>query len=78
LDAGGCLQLTFLVLTPLLSGTVTLNRLLNRVQQVLIIEGLGAELGGSGFHGADRHWNIVVAGHEDYRNTDISVEQLPL
>jgi hypothetical protein len=39
----------------------------NSVEEVLVAEGLGQKVDGTGYHGAHRHWNISVAGEEDDR-----------
>jgi hypothetical protein len=58
--------------------SVAIEGQLNRIQQILVVEGLGKELYCTGFDGLCRHWNITMAGNEDDGNAHSSVCQLPL
>src|SRR2546427_10269816 len=57
---------------------VAIQSLVDRIQQVLVPEGLGQELHRTGFHGLHRHRNISMPGDEDDRNLDARVSQLAL
>jgi len=63
---------------PLSPGAVTIQRLVNRIQQILVAEGLGQEFDGSRFHCPYRHADIAVAGDKDDWNVDIGLSQLTL
>src|ERR1700688_622444 len=66
-------------LSPLLACLpVTIQSLIDSIQQVLVAERLGQELYGPRFHGPHRHGYIAIAGDEDYRNRDTRVSQLAL
>src|SRR5467141_2612690 len=58
--------------------TVAIQSLANRIQQVLVLERLGQELHGTGFHGFHRHRDISVTGDEDDGDSDARVSQLAL
>src|ERR1700731_2692296 len=58
----------FLRVTP--RRAVALKGLLNRVQKILIAEGLGKEFRRPGFHGAHRHRDVAVTSDEDDRKFD--------
>src|SRR2546427_5252854 len=58
--------------------TVAVQSLVDRIQQVLVPEGLGKELHRTGFHGLHRHWNVSMTGDKDDRNPDARVNQLVL
>src|SRR5262245_65963218 len=49
------------VATP---GAVTLDPLLNGIEQLLVTERLGQELDGAGLHRLHAHWYVAVAGDE--------------
>ena len=44
---------------------VAFDRRRDRVDHVLVAERLRQEVDGAGLHGADRHRNVAVAGHQD-------------
>src|ERR1700676_3006753 len=65
--------------TPLTARcTVTIQSLVDGIQQVLVQERLGQELHRTGFHGLYGHRDISVTGDEDDRNLYPGVTQLPL
>src|SRR5262249_8852666 len=64
-----------LVISP---AAIALDRRGDRVQHVLIAEGLGQKIDGAGFHGLDRHGDIAVAGHEYDGNVDVRLGELGL
>jgi hypothetical protein len=49
---------------------VALKGLLNRVQEILIAEGLGKEFRRPGFHSPHRHRDVAVTSDEDDRKFD--------
>jgi hypothetical protein len=51
---------------------------LNRIQKILIAEGLGQELHGSRLHGTHGHGNVAVSGEEDERDGNVVLGQFPL
>src|SRR2546427_5844982 len=53
--------------------TVAVQSLVDRIQQVLVREGLGKELHRTGFHGLHRHRNISMTGDKDDRNPDARI-----
>ncbi len=57
---------------------VAIQSLVDRIQQVLVAEGLGEELHCTGFHGLYRHRDIAMTGDEDDGNENVRVSQLPL
>src|ERR1700682_4149812 len=57
---------------------VSVQSLVNRIQQVLVSKGLGQEFDRAGFHGLHGHRNISVPGDEDDRNAQAGVSQLAL
>src|SRR5216684_9029943 len=57
---------------------VAIQSLVDRIQQVLIPEGLGQELYRTGFHGLNRHRNISMASDENNGNADARISQLAL
>src|SRR5262249_30291877 len=57
---------------------VALDPASNGVEQILLAERLRQELDGAGLHGADRHWNVAVAGEEDDRQLGLRVGELAL
>src|SRR5713226_5154110 len=63
---------------PLARHPVAIQSLVDRIQQVLVPEGLGQELHGTGFHGPHRHRNITMPGDEDDGNLDARISQLAL
>src|SRR5713226_3064765 len=58
--------------------TVAVQSLVDRIQQVLVPEGLSKELHRAGFHGLHRHRNISMPGDEDDGNPDARIRQLAL
>jgi hypothetical protein len=54
--------------------TVTLESLLNRVEQILVSKGLRQKIHGARLQGPDRHWNVSVRGNKDdgYLHTNLS------
>src|SRR5439155_22760859 len=52
---------------------IALDRASNRVEQLLLAEGLRQKLHGTGLHGPDRHRDIAVTGEEDDRATPHSL-----
>src|SRR5216684_3853860 len=58
--------------------TVTIQSLVDRIQQVLVLERLSQKLHGTGFHGLHRHRDISVTGDEDDGDLDARVSQLAL
>src|SRR5580700_9090932 len=63
---------------PLARLPVAIQSLVDRIQQILIPEGLGQELHRAGFHGPHGHGNIPMARDEDYGNRNTRVGQLAL
>src|SRR5580704_13489689 len=63
---------------PLPRYAVTIQGLIDRIQQVLVTEGLGQELHGAGFHGSHRHRDVPMGGYKDYWNLNARVGQLVL
>jgi len=50
---------------PLMScNAVMLNRLLNRVEKLLVTKRFREEVHRAGLQGLHRHWNVTVSGHE--------------
>ena len=45
------------------------------VEHVLVAERLGQEVDGAGLHGAHRHRDVAVAGHEDDRDVGVGLRQ---
>src|SRR5271167_1381045 len=62
----------------LASRPVALQGLVDRIQQVLVPEGLGEELDRARLHGPHRHRNIPVTGDENDGNPDARVSQFAL
>jgi hypothetical protein len=62
----------------LLRYPIAIQSLVNRIQQVLIQEGLSKEFHRAGLHGLHRHRNISVTSDEDDGNPDAGFSQLPL
>jgi hypothetical protein len=60
------------------AGTVLGDRLLDRVQQILIPNRFGQELDRTALHGPNRHRDIGVATDEDNRHAQIGPGQLLL
>src|SRR5207253_837408 len=58
--------------------TVSVQSLVDRIQQVLVPEGLSQELHRAGFHGPHAHRNISMPGDEDDGNPDARIRQLAL
>src|SRR6266436_2431285 len=58
--------------------TVAIQSLADRIQQVLVLERLGQELHGTGFHGLHRHRNISMSGDKDDGNLHTRITQLAL
>src|ERR1700730_3749851 len=58
--------------------TVAIQCLMDGIQQVLVAEGFGQELHGTGFHGSHCHGNIRVPGDEDDGNLNADISQLAL
>jgi hypothetical protein len=66
-------------LGPLFTGrTVSIDGLLDSVQEILISEWFGEKLHRPGFHGAYRHLNVAVARDKYNWNLDIRVRELML
>src|SRR6266404_8541939 len=59
-------------------GTVAIQSLVDRGQQVLVIERLGQKLHGARFHSLHRHRNISVTGDKDNGDLDSRISQLAL
>src|SRR5438045_3184181 len=57
---------------------VARDALLDRVEQILVAEGLGQELDRSALHRPDGHRNVAVSGDEDDREVDIRGGELSL
>src|SRR5271156_131305 len=57
---------------------IAIQSLVNRIQQVLVLEGLSQELHRTRFHGLHRHRNISMTSDEDDGNADAGISQLPL
>jgi len=56
-------------LCPLMScSAVTINRLLNGVEQLLVAKRFRVELHGSSLHALNRHWNVVMSGDDHDRD----------
>jgi hypothetical protein len=45
--------------------------LLDRLQQILIVKGLGQKLQRTCFHRSHRHGNVAVTGEKNYRNLNV-------
>jgi hypothetical protein len=58
--------------------TVTLQGLLDGVEQFLVAEGFGEKLHRSGLHGVHRRRNVAVARDEDNGEVDLGGGQLAL
>ena len=58
---------------PLTGYPVTILGLMDRIEQVLVAEGLGQELDRAGFHGPHRHGNVPMGGNKNYRNPNARV-----
>ena len=63
----------FLLAAP---GAIALKRGKDGVKQLLIVEWLGQEIDGARLHGADRHGDVPMAGHEDNRNLHVGPGKL--
>src|SRR4029077_5066880 len=63
---------------PLTGDPVTIQGLMDRIEQVLVAEGLGQELHRAGFHGPHRHGNVPMGGNKNYWNPNARVDQLVL
>src|SRR5258708_5595467 len=57
---------------------IAIQTLVNRIQQVLVPEGLSQKLHSAGFHSLHRHRNISMTSDEDDGNPDAGFSQLPL
>src|SRR6266850_1024840 len=57
---------------------ITIQRLIDRIQQVLVAKGFRQELHRAGFHGLHRHRNIPMPRDEDYWNLKPRFGQLVL
>src|SRR5271168_1828127 len=57
---------------------ISLERLSHSIQYVLVPEGLGQEINGSGFHRLDRHRDVAMTRHEDDRNANTCLGQFGL
>src|SRR4029077_2887578 len=57
---------------------VSIQRLLNRIEQLLVAERLGQKLQGTGFQGADGHRDVAVTANEDNWNCPAGVSQSSL
>src|SRR5579859_6929517 len=57
---------------------VTLQCLLNRVEEILISERLGQKFHGARFHGPDGHRNVSVRGDEYDGDFDAFLDESPL
>ena len=58
--------------------TIASEAHLDRVDQVLITEGLGQELNGAALHRLHRHRDVTVPRYEDNRDLDIRSRELAL
>jgi hypothetical protein len=56
--------------------SVLLNAELDRIEQLLLTEGLGKELYGAGFHRADRHSDVIISTDKDYRHQSVRTLKL--
>ena len=66
-------------LRPLLScRAVTINRLLNGVEELLVTKRFREKLHGSSLHGLHRHGNVAMSGDEHDRDRRIRVGKLAL
>src|SRR6267143_508356 len=57
---------------------ITIDRVANGVEQVLLAKRLREKLDGAGLHGPDRHGNVAVSGEEDDRQRRVRVGKLLL
>src|SRR5438105_14538025 len=57
---------------------IAIQGLMDRIQQVLVAEGLGQELHRARFHGLHGHWNISMTSDENDRDPDARISQLAL
>src|SRR5208337_3423418 len=62
----------------LTSRTIPFKRLLNRIQQILIVERLSQKLYRTGLHGPDGHRDVSVGGNKYNWDLQPRVRQLPL
>src|SRR5271170_8044081 len=60
---------------PLEPYLVAIQSLVDRIQQVMIAEGLGQKLYRARFHSPHRHWNVSVPGDEDDGDVDTRLNQ---
>ena len=74
-EACSYVRQALLVLSP---AAIAFDRRGDRVQHVLIAEGLGQEIDRAGFHGLDRHGDVAVPGHEYDGNMDVRLGELAL
>src|SRR5882672_1107733 len=51
---------------------------MDRIEQILVPEGLGKKFNRTGFHGLHRHRNISMTGDKNNRNSDAGINQLML
>jgi hypothetical protein len=58
--------------------TVTLQCLLDGIEEILVAEGLGQELHRPGFHGPHGHGDVPIAREEDDRQGDLGRGQCAL
>ena|SRR6266851_851439 len=58
------------------TGTIMIDRQLDCLQQVLVADGFGQELHGTGLHGSNRHRDIGVTADEDDRQMNICFDQI--
>jgi hypothetical protein len=64
---------------PLIASfAVPFERLLNRIEQILVAERLGQKLHGPGFHRANAHRDIAMASDEDNGDFDPGITRSPL
>jgi hypothetical protein len=57
---------------------LSFQRLLNRIEQILVADRLGQKLHGPGFHRADPHRDIAMASDEDNGDFDPGITRSPL
>ena len=62
----------------LASYPIPFQREMNRIQQILVVEGLGEKLHGPRLHGPYRHRDVAVRSDENDRNLNIGFGELAL
>ena len=60
------------------SGIVSLQGLLNRIQQILVAEWLGEKFNCSRLHGPHSHRDVAVGSDEDNGSVNVGVSQFAL